>query len=89
MTDIDKMLSRLALAPVHAGLAAIDDAVLTRLSQRAAQIPSSALALAAVAALMVGVAGAGLPSSRAEAPTFVPFGQPPALAPSTLLASSE
>ena len=46
MTDIDTMLSRLALAPVHTSLAAIDDAVLTRLSQRAAQIPSSAIGLA-------------------------------------------
>ena len=89
MTEIDTMLSRLALAPVHSGLAAIDDAVLTRLSQRAAQIPSSAIGLAAVVALMVGVAGAGLPSSRAEAATSAPFGQPSALAPSTLLASSE
>ena len=89
MTDIDKMLSRLALAPVHAGLAAIDDAVLTRLSQRAAQIPSSAIGLAAVAAVLIGVAGAALPGGRAEAATSVPFGQPSALAPSTLLAGSE
>ena len=87
MIDLDDTLNRLAAAPVHAGLAAIDDAVLTRLSQRAAQIPGSAIALAAVAALLVGVAGAGLPSTRAEA--AVPFGQPSALAPSTLLASSE
>ena len=89
MIDLDDTLNRLAAAPVHAGLAAIDDAVLTRLSQRAAQIPGSAIALAAVAALLVGVAGAGLPGTRAEAATSAPFGQPSALAPSTLLASSE
>ena len=69
MTDIDTMLSRLALAPVHTSLAAIDDAVLTRLSQRAAQVPGSAIALAAVAALLVGVAGAGLPGTRAMIPS--------------------
>ena len=89
MIDLDDTLNRLAAAPVHAGLAAIDDAVLTRLAQRAAQIPGSAIGLAAVAAVLIGVAGAGLPSTRAEAASPAPFGQPSALAPSTLLASSE
>lgn len=87
MIDLDDTLSRLAAAPVHSGLAAIDDAVLARLSARAAQIPGSAIGLAAVAAVLIGLAGAGLPSTRAEAAG--PFGQPSALAPSTLLASSE
>lgn len=87
MIDLDDTLSRLAAAPVHSGLAAIDDAVLARLSARAAQIPGSAIGLVAVAAVLIGVAGAGLPSTRAEAAG--PFGQPSALAPSTLLASSE
>ena len=89
MTDLDNMLSRLALAPVHSGLAAIDDAVLTRLSLRAAQIPGSAVGLAAVVALLIGVAGAGLPSARAEAAPVTPFGLSSALAPSSLLAGSE
>ena len=87
MLDLDDNLIRLAAAPVHSGLATIDDAVLARLSARAAQIPGSAIGLAAVAAVLIGVAGAGLPTTRAEA--AVPFGQPSALAPSTLLASSE
>ena len=87
MIDLDDTLSRLAAAPVHSGLAAIDDAVLARLSARAAQIPGSAIGLVAVAAVLIGVAGAGLPSTRAEAAG--PFGQPSALAPSTLLASGE
>lgn len=87
MIDLDDTLSRLAAAPMHAGLAAIDEAVLARLSVRSSQIPGSAIGLAAVAAVLIGVAGAGLPSARAEA--AVPFGQPSALAPSTLLASSE
>lgn len=89
MIDLDDTLSRLAAAPVHAGLAAIDDAVLAQVSLRAAQIPGKVMGLAAVAALLVGVAGAGLPGSRAEAAAAGPFGQPSALAPSTLLASSE
>ncbi len=89
MTDLDDTLSRLAAAPVPYGLAAIDDAVLTRLTLRGVQIPASALGLAAVASLLAGVAGAALPSTRAEAATSAPFGLPSALAPSSLLASSE
>ena len=87
MFDLDDTLNRLAAAPVHCGLAAIDDVVLARLSARSGQIPGSAIGLAAVAAVLIGVAGAGLPGTPAEA--AVPFGQPSALAPSTLLASSE
>jgi hypothetical protein len=89
MIDLDDTLSQLANAPVHSGLASIDDAVLTRLALCTAQIPGSAIGLAAVAALLVGVAGAGLPSTRAHAASAGPFGQPSALAPSTLLASNE
>ena len=89
MIDLDDTLNRLAVAPVHSGLATIDDAVLAQVSLRAAQIPGSVMGLAAVVALLVGVAGAGLPGSRAEAAALAPFGQPTALAPSTLLASSE
>lgn len=89
MIDLDDTLSRLAIAPVHSGLAAMDDAVLTRLALRGAQIPGSAIGLAAVVSLLVGVAGADLPSTRAEAASAGPFGQPSALAPSTLLASNE
>ena len=89
MIDLDNMLSRLALAPVHSGLAAIDDAGLTRLTLRGVQIPASALGLAAVASLLVGVAAAALPGTRAAAAPVTPFGLPSALAPSSLLAGSE
>ena len=89
MNDIDDTLNRLAAAPVHYGLLAMEDAVLASLALRRSQIPTSALGFAAVAALMVGVAGAALPSGRAEAAPFTPFGAPPALAPSTLLGNSE
>ena len=88
MIDLDVTLSRLAAAPVHSGLAAIDDAVLARLALRPGKIPGVAIGAVAVAAVLIGVAGAGLPGTRAEAAT-APFGQPSALAPSTLLASSE
>ena len=88
MINLDDTLHRLAAAPVHSSLATIDDAVLARLSSQPAQIPGSAIGLAAVAAVLIGIAGAGLPGTRAEA-AAAPFGQPSALAPSTLLASSE
>ena len=89
MINLDDTLSRLAMAPVHSGLAAIDDDVLARLAMRGAQIPGSAMGLAAVVSLLVGVVGAGLPSTRADAASAQPFGQPSALAPSTLLASNK
>ena len=89
MIDLDDTLSRLATAPVHSGLAALDDAVLTRLPLRGTQIPGSAMGLAAVVSLLVGVAGAGLSTKRADAASVGSFGQPSALAPSTLLASNE
>ena len=89
MNDIDDTLNRLAAAPVHFRLSAMEDAVLAGLALRQSQIPTSALGFAAVAALMVGVAGAALPSGRAEAASVTPFGAPPALAPSTLFGNSE
>ena len=89
MNDIDDTLTRLAAAPVHDRLSAIEDAVLAGLALQRSQIPTSALGFAAASALIVGVAGAALPSGRAEAAPFAPFGAPPALAPSTLLGSSE
>ena len=89
MIDLDDTLSRLAIAPVHSGLAAIDDDVLARLALRRVQISGSAMGLAAAVSLLVGVVGAGLPSTPADAASPGPFGQPSALAPSTLLASNE
>ena len=89
MNDIDDTLNRLAAAPVHYRLSAIGDDVLAGLALRHSQIPTSAIGLAAIAALMVGIAGAALPSGRAEAAPFSPFGAPPALAPSTLLGNGE
>lgn len=88
MTNIDDTLSRLAAAPVHSALAGIDDAVLTRLAHRRAQGSTSIMGLAAAVSLVVGVAGAALPSGRANAATVMPFGLSAALAPSSLLASN-
>lgn len=89
MPDIDHTLSQLAAAPAPAGLAAIDDAVMLRLALRGTQVPARAIGLAAVVSLLVGIAGAGLPSAPAGVATVTPFGVPSALAPSSLLASRE
>ena len=89
MNELDDTLGRLATAPVHVGLATIADAVLVGLALRRSQIPVSTIGLAAIAALTVGMASAALPSALAEAASVTPFGAPLALAPSTLLGSSQ
>jgi hypothetical protein len=85
MNELDDTLGRLATAPFHVSPATFDDAVLAGLALRRSQIPASTIGLTAVAALMVGVASATLPTAPAEAASVMPFGAPSALAPSTLL----
>jgi hypothetical protein len=89
MNELDNTLGRLATAPVHVSPATFDDAVLAGLALRRSQIPASTIGLTAVAALMVGVASATLPTAPAEAASVTPFGAPSALAPSTLLGNSK
>ena len=90
MTDIELALARLGQAPVPAGLAAIDDAVLsgvTRRRQEAALAPRL-MGLAGASALGLGIAGGSLSSSDpASAQPLSPFAASNALAPSTLLDS--
>ena len=93
MSRLDEMLEELRAAPVPLRLMAIDDAVLSQLAERragAAPFSSNMIGLAVVTALGMGLAGAVVPSTRAEAsPSLAPFGAPAALAPSTLLDSGE
>lgn len=93
MSHIDAMLDELRAAPLPTRLMMIDDAVLSRLSERqanAAPLSVGVIGLAVVAALGMGIAGAVFPSAPAEAArTVSPLGAPAALAPSTLLDSSE
>jgi len=89
--DIDAALRRLSAAPVHPGLAAIEDAVLERLHERAATPPFHGIrigSIAAAAALMLGIAS-GIPvRASAASNTLSPFGPSSPLAPSTLLTAS-
>ena len=93
MTGLDDMLDGLRAAPLPPRLMAIDDAVLSQLAERreaAAPLSGSVIGFAIVAALGLGLAGAAVPGTPAEAASNLsPFGASAALAPSTLLDSSK
>jgi hypothetical protein len=93
MSGLDEMLDGLRAEAVPSRLMAIDDAVLSQLADRLTGVSPLAggmIGLAVVAALGMGLAGAVVPSTRAEAaPSLLPFGAPAALAPSTLLDSGQ
>ena len=93
VTDIDHALARLGQAPVPAGLAAIDDAVLTGVTRRQQEVALAPrlMGLAGTLALGLGIAGGSLSisdpanSDPASAQSLSPFATSNALAPSTLL----
>ena len=88
MTDIDLALARLGQAPVPAGLAAIDDAVLTGVTRQQQEMArgSRLIGFTGAIALGLGVAGGSLSNSNpASAQPLSPFATSLALAPSTLL----
>ena len=88
MTDIDHALAQLGRAPVPAGLAAIDDVVLTAVTRRRqeAAFTPRLMGLAVTLALGLGIAGGSLSNSDpASAQSLSPFATSNALAPSTLL----
>jgi len=84
--DIDDTTIRLGDASVPLQLAALDGAVLAKIAADRADDLRRPLAFASLLALVVGVAGAGLPSQPAAAcDTLAPFGASSPLMPSTLL----
>jgi hypothetical protein len=89
--ELDDMLGRLAAAPVHPGLMAIDNEVFARIREDAAFAGQARVqlrigGLAAFAALALGLA-AGSPIATSSSPTnLAPFDLSNPLAPSTLLA---
>lgn len=89
--NLDEMLMRLGEAPLPARLSMLDEAVFAGLALRQAS-PSGgsvrAFGFAAVIALGFGIISTGFSGTAAiAAPSVTPFGAPPALAPSSLLAS--
>jgi hypothetical protein len=91
MIDVERVLRDLEQAPVPSRLSLIDDAVLQALadieSERRA-LGARPMAVAAIAALIFGIAGAALPGTAARAAPTAPLGGDLSLAPSTLLDSS-
>jgi hypothetical protein len=87
MNNLDDMLKQLGNTPLDPRLAMIDENVFSGLAKRRnSAISARPLGLAAFAALVLGIAGGGLPGAPAIA---APLGSPPALAPSSLLLSSQ
>lgn len=92
MSNLDEMLTRIGSSPLPLHLATMDEAVIAGLAAHQASLGAGMLrpaSFAAVAALVIGVASAGLSGSPAvAAPSLTPFGPSSALAPSTLLLAS-
>jgi hypothetical protein len=87
--DLDAALQRLSAIPAHPGLASIDGVVMERLHMRAAATAVHGIgigAIAAIGALMLGIAAGG--PVQAAPGTLSPFGPSSPLAPSTLLAAN-
>ena len=90
MSNLDEMLARIGNEPLPSRLAMMDEAVFAGLAQYNRPSAAKSFGIAAVVALAVGVVGAGLPGTPAvAAPSDMPFGVPPALAPSSLLLASK
>jgi hypothetical protein len=90
MEDLDRALARLADAPAPAALDDIDARVLARIGARpSTRAAGLGIGAVAVAALVIGMAGAGLPVSARAGATLAPLGGVSPLAPSTLLATGQ
>lgn len=92
MMDVDAALSRLRELPVDSRLGSIDGAVLDALAyqrRHGAPISGAVFGIAAGVALSVGLLGSVIPEREARVASIASFGAPPALAPSTLLGTSE
>ena len=87
--DLDTALRRLAAEPTHPGLESLEPAVFARIAAQQRSDVGSPVRLgmlAAIVAVVFGVASAGTPTSIAQAaPVLSPFGPASPLAPSTLL----
>ena len=88
--ELDEALGRLSTAPTPPGLAEIEDRVFVRVREEAAFAAQAAHrlrvgAVAAIAALGLGVAAGGPVAASVSTDTLSPFGPSSPLAPSTLL----
>lgn len=88
MDEIDAALSRLAQAPVPPALDGLEARVFARISAAPPSRTGLGVGVIAVAALAIGMAGAGIPAAAGTAAPLSPLGPGSPLAPSTLLAST-
>lgn len=90
MDDLDRALTRLAGAPVPPELDVVDAHVLARIgARRSASATGVGIGVVAVTALVMGVAGAGLPSRASAGASLAPLGGLSPLAPSNLLVADQ
>lgn len=87
MTEIDTLMSRLHDASVPERIGTLDGAALAAVARARVADTRKSSAVAAVVALVLGVAGSALPVSPVEASTALPLGALTPFAPSALLAN--
>ncbi len=87
MDDLDRALARLAGAPAPAALDELEARVLARIGTRPTVVRAKfGIGFATtIAALAIGVVGAGMPAAAGQAASLGPLGGSSPLAPSTLL----
>lgn len=86
MDDFDRMIRRLASAPVHPGLASMDDEVFTRIARRSQAVKARrGMVSAGALAMLLGMVSGVVPETTAAASSLPSFSAPPPLAPSALL----
>lgn len=90
MDDLDRVLMKLAGAPAPAGLDDIGARVMARIGTRPIMREAGlGIGTVIVAALVIGVAGAGLTPTASAGASLAPLGDVSPLAPSTLLATGQ
>lgn len=86
MDDLDRVLARLAGAPVPDTLDGIENQVLARIGSRpVVRGAGIGIGVVTIAALAIGMVGAELPASASPAVSLAPLGGASPLAPSALL----
>ncbi|MEO8626771.1 MAG: hypothetical protein ABI612_01530 [Betaproteobacteria bacterium] len=85
--EIDALLARLHVTPLPDQLGALDGAALAAVARARVSETRKSSAVAAVAALILGVSASALPAKPVEASTALPLGALTPFAPSALLAN--
>lgn len=86
MSNVDNLVIQLGQLPVPQRLATVDGAMLAEVAAARASDLHRPIAFASIFALVVGVAGAGLPTEPASAQgSLTPFAASSPLMPATLL----